>query len=96
MLIRAGISFDYTVNSAPAAKNNIPAQAASIDIEGLGECVTSNFEDIRSDRSRFGFEAQVGKMINRILYSVTLIYTYLDINAGARCHTFGMTLGATF
>ena len=96
MLIRGGISFDYTINSAPAAKNNIPAQAASIDIEGLGECVTSNFENIRSDRSRFGFEAQVGKMINRILYSVTLNYTYLDINAGARCHTFGMTLGATF
>lgn len=96
LLIQAGASFDYTFNSAPTTENNIPAQAPTIDIDGLGECVTSNFESLRSDRMAVSIDAGIGKMINRILYSVKLNYRYLDIDAGIRCHSVALTLGATF
>ncbi len=95
-LVEATIGCDYTLNSAPAAKNNIMSQAPSIDIPGLAECLTANYTNLSSDRLGVGVTARVGKMINRILYSARLNYNYLDIDAGARCHTVALTLGATF
>lgn len=96
MLVEAAASFDYTVTSAPAAKNNILAQAPAIDIEGLSECLTSNFENLRANRLGVGLDAHVGKILNHILYSVKLNYRYLSLDTGIRCHTATLTLGATF
>lgn len=96
LLLEGAVSVDYSLRSAPAAKNNILTQAQAIDIAGLGECLASNFGNLRANRLGIGCNARIGKMINHILYSVKLNYRYLSLDTGIRCHTVALTLGAAF
>lgn len=96
VLLKAGLSADYSMNRAPESRNNLLTQLSAIDDKDLAASVAGNYEMLKADCLRLGAEIGVGKMISQVLYSININYRYRRYESPADCHRLDVTLSATF